>query len=261
MGEFSELTIKILFLFLPGIIYCLIYEKLTFNPDKEFNYFIIHSFIFGIISYFIYGIYLCFRGQSLEDIHFLTDLLSTGAKQIHVNEIFAASIIGCLLALFITWMKNQRVLYNIFRKNSYKQFIIEEEKNIKFFWVNKNINIKRPDFVNILRFLNPIKVFDNDVWNNIFNNNEDEYKWVLVKDHILNLKYEGWVYKFSDSVKNNELFLKDVIVSNIENIELYRTPGLYITRKKDDITIEFFAIKPTNLIDRYKEEEYANTRR
>ena len=55
--------------------------------------------------------------------------------------------------------------------------------------------------------------------------------------------------------KENELFLKDVIVYDEDDEELKRLPGLYITRKPDDITIEFFAIQPTELIDRYDKEE------
>ena len=58
MNEFSITTVKILLLFLPGIIYCLIHEKITFHPKREFNYFLIRSFVFGVVSYFIYGIYI-----------------------------------------------------------------------------------------------------------------------------------------------------------------------------------------------------------
>lgn len=53
MDILSITTIKILLLFFPGIIYCLVHEKITFHPKREFNYFLIRSFVleFFHISY------------------------------------------------------------------------------------------------------------------------------------------------------------------------------------------------------------------
>ena len=68
----SITTIKILLLFFPGIIYCLVHEKITFHPKREFNYFLLRSFVFGVISYITYGIIsVIFQGKDLEDVYFL----------------------------------------------------------------------------------------------------------------------------------------------------------------------------------------------
>lgn len=254
MGEFSILTIKLLFLFLPGIVYCLVYDMITFHQKKEFNYFIIHSFIFGVISYFIYGVITFIKEQSFNEIHFLKDLLNNNAK-LHINEIFYATIIGFVLSIFIAWLKNQSVFKNILNKDFYKNFYNIERKNIDKWILKFSMPIISINFKNILNFLNPFKVCQGDVWNNIFNSNDDDTKWVTIEDHFLKQKYEGWVYKYSDTYKENELFLKDVIIYDEQGHEVKRTPGLYIARKPEEITIEFFAIKPTELIYRYKKED------
>lgn len=249
---------------MPGIIYCLVHEKITFHPKREFNYFLIRSFVFGVVSYFLYGMYIIiFQGKSLEDINFLKNIiLSNKIDNLQVNEIFFASICAIVWAVIYAWIKNQHVFENIFRKDFYTNFYEKKYWQIDCpFKRQKCSCLKIPyiriDFVRILKFLYPFKVCESDVWNSIFNSNDETLKWANIIDSKLNLKYEGWVYKFSDTYKENELFLKDVIVYNEDGEELKRLPGLYITRKSDDITIEFFAIEPTSLIERYKEDENA----
>lgn len=221
MGDFSELTIKLLFLFLPGIIYCILLYKLTFRPKKDFNFFLIYSFIFGIMIYGIYSITKHFLfGKSFE-IYFLKDLF-IHSKTFHYSEVFWVSLLGILLAIGYSWFTN-----------------------------NKKLHF--PTFLKIYNKLNITRKFDRiDVWSEIFSTPDPNYSWVLITDFDANQKYEGWINKFSDNVKDNELFIRDVIVYDMSDNELYRTPALYITRKSDSITIEFFMITKGKHYNRYK---------
>ena len=262
MTGFSILTIKLLFLFLPGIIFSLVYERITFHTKKEFNYFIIHSFIFGVLSYYIYGLYIKLFHNCLKtkELYFLKDLLKSNDNSLHIKEIFIASLIGLFLAIIFAWFKNQHVFENIIKGEFYKQFYeITKKPIICPFSFEKCKKFKIPFITiklnTILKFLNPFKICENDVWNNLFNNRDDDMKWVSVSDNAQKLRYEGWVAKYSYSYKENELFLRDVIVYNEDDDEIKRVPAIYLTRKSDNITIEFIAITPTELIDRYKGDE------
>ena len=116
MDILSITTIKILLLFFPGIIYCLVHEKITFHPKREFNYFLIRSFVFGVLSYFVYGMYITiFQGKTLEDVVFLKYITSaTKIDELQVYEIFYASICATTWAIIYAWLKNQHVFENIF---------------------------------------------------------------------------------------------------------------------------------------------------
>lgn len=262
MTEFSILTIKLLFLFLPGIIFSLVYEKITFHTKKEFNYFIIHSFIFGVLSYFIYGLYLKIfhSNPSKQEIYFLQDLLKSDSNVLHIKEIFIASIIGLFLSILIAWFKNQHVIENLKKVEFYKQFFSIKMKPI----ICPFLFIKCPKFTapyleikfkNIIKFLNPFKTCEHDVWYNLFNNDNDNMKWVSITDNAQKLRYEGWVAKYSYSYKENELFIRDVIVYNEDDDEIKRVPGIYLSRNADNLTVEFIAMEATDLIDRYKGDE------
>jgi hypothetical protein len=60
------------------------------------------------------------------------------------------------------------------------------------------------------------------------------------RDHNLNLYYQGWVQAFSESHEENEILLRNVEVFKNDTGELiYSVPGMYITRNKSDLTLEF----------------------
>ena len=76
---------------------------------------------------------------------------------------------------------------------------------------------------------------DADVWE-CFN---DIYKsrWVIVRDHKLNLAYYGWIKFYSDSEKFRELLLENVeTYENTNWTFLYNSEILYISREKADLS-------------------------
>ena len=120
MGEFSILTIKLLFLFLPGIIYCLLYERWNFCPKKEFNMFIIYSFLGGVYSYSVYyGFIKLFKIH--QDVFFIGDILNCQGDSIHYNEILWPCLISILTVYFISHWRTHHIDKKIFKKSTYTE--------------------------------------------------------------------------------------------------------------------------------------------
>lgn len=191
------------------------------------------------MSYGIYAICLkIFIGNNAK-IHFLEDIFSKNTS-FDYNEIFIVSIIAIIAVVLYSYFVNNKVLYNL------NKYINKQE------WIATNL----PTFLKIYKFVAVTRKFDRiDVWSEIFDTPDSNYHWVLVTDLETKQKFEGWVNKFSDNAKDNELFLRDVIVYDLKDKELYRTPALYIARKSDNITIEFFRVHKTKHYNRYKKQK------
>jgi len=222
--EISELTLRLLLLFLPGIIITLILERLTVSDEKRHFYFILSSFLYGIFSYAFYALLLIIfdclpRIEINTNVIFLDALIDEEIK-INFGEILKVSIISVVLGFFIATLINQKYLHR------FSQFIGISKK-----------------FAEI------------DVWGYLLNSKDDELRWVRVRDTEHNLCFEGWIEAFSDTHKNNELFLRDVIVfKNDTGDKLYNVPGLYISRNPDNLTVEFYALQ-TDLKKKFEEKE------
>ncbi len=208
MGEFSILTIKLLFLFLPGIIYCLLYERWNFCPKKEFNMFIIHSFLWGVYSYSIY--YMIIKLFKIkQEIFFIGDILNTQTGSIHYNEILWACLIAFITVYIISHWKTHHINKKIFKKSTYTEPV---------------------GFLDFFRKLTPTNIEHSlGVWDCVFDNLfEDNSTWIKVYYPKGNRIYYGYLDKYSDTVKDNELYLTDVKVQDINGIEIKHVDGLYI---------------------------------
>jgi hypothetical protein len=95
----------------------------------------------------------------------------------------------------------------------------------------------------LTRFLQCIRATkrygDEDVWDFTFNSREAEVEYVNVRDFEKEITYSGWVELFSESEKQRELLLRDVIVYDWEGKELFKMARVYLARKSDNIDIEF----------------------
>ena len=80
---------------------------------------------------------------------------------------------------------------------------------------------------------------DEDVWDFTFNSGKPEVEYVHVRDFEKKITYAGWVEAFSETEKQRELRLRDVIVYDFEGNVLFETPRVYLARKMDNIDIEF----------------------
>lgn len=59
------------------------------------------------------------------------------------------------------------------------------------------------------------------------------------RDFEKKITYAGWVEAFSETEKQRELRLRDVIAYDFEGNVSLRTPRVYLARKIDNIDIEF----------------------
>ena len=99
------------------------------------------------------------------------------------------------------------------------------------------------------------KYGDVDVWSYVMNMEKQE--WFIVRDLQYDIMYEGWIQVFSDSTENDELFMRDVkVYRNSTGDALYETPGLYLPRKREGLTIEMPSLNPDlgQAIDRKEEK-------
>ena len=92
----------------------------------------------------------------------------------------------------------------------------------------------------ILRAIGATKRYgDEDVWDYMFNSGRAEVEYVHLRDFDKKLAYAGWVEVWSESEKQRELVLRDVIVYDFDGRALFETPRVYLARKADSIDIEF----------------------
>lgn len=205
--ELTSLTMKVLFLFLPGIISCILIASLTETTYSSSFQFIVRAFVLGCLSYLmliiIYTLLNWFLNPiPIYEVHFLTSILKD-SSEIDFYEILYVSLCSILLSLIISKSINKAYLHKIARK-------------LKI----GNISGHR------------------DVWNKLLSH--DEVEWLLVKDRAKKLMYEGWLEQYYATHNEGELFLKDVFVyDDVTGEKYYELEGLYIVFNKDTMTIEF----------------------
>jgi hypothetical protein len=208
----------------PGIISLLIIEKLSFHKEYRLFQILIYSLILGFANYcFYYSILEGVNGIFHKD-HPCTFFiaLSDNSIKLDFGEIALVSLLALLTGYIVTALINLKILNRLGL----------------FFRVTK-------------------KFGDLDVWSYVMNSKNTE--WVVIRDQQRDLMYEGWVELFSDSTEQDELLLRDVIVfTNSTGKELYRTPGLYLPKRRENITIEFPGLKYTEFIDRPTQKERKN---
>lgn len=208
--NFSELTVRLLLIFFPGIIAALIINSLTTHKKKDFNFFLLYSFLLGLTSYFI--VYLCvfvnniivnLNGYKAKlKLQFL-ESLTNGKSPIQISEVLITTFIAIVIAIVISFIMNQGLLHKMARK------------------------------------LKVTSQFgENDVWEHVFNS--PDVDWVTVRDFENDLMYQGHLEAFSDTFTSNELWLRDVFVySSSTGEELYKIDAVYLTRNPNNLTIEF----------------------
>ncbi len=91
-----------------------------------------------------------------------------------------------------------------------------------------------------LQYIGATKKFgDEDVWDFTFNASIPDVAYVHVRDFEHGYLYAGWVNSFSETGRLRELVLLNVIVYDLDGVEKYRTPRLYIARSPENTHIEF----------------------
>lgn len=207
----SEFTLRILLLFLPGIVTRLLIERLTVPHDKGQLYFFLHAFITGVFAYLCYAAVLvswgAIFGFASPRVYFLAALLDS-------NQPISVAEVGWVCAIAIV--------------NGFALSALINHKTLSRLAQRLRITKRFGDF---------------DVWGFLHTSTTDSLKWVRVRDHQHNLCYEGWVGAFSDTHAPCELFLREVrVFRNDSGKQLYEVPGLYLTQDPQAIALEFYAL-------------------
>ena len=198
--EISTFTIRILFLFFPGILSAYVIDKLTVHRERKIPFFLLNVFLLGIFSYALYFLILPIFKTNHETNVFKvltnTDIIITNW------DLFFLSLIGILIGLAVSWFS----------------------KNKLFFKIAQCLSISK-------------KISDLDIWGYLFN--LEDLTWIFVRDHKNGLLYRRCLDAFSDDSKNAELLLTRVSVyKENDDSHLYDLRMIYLSRNREDITIE-----------------------
>jgi hypothetical protein len=209
---FTDLTIRLLLLFLPGIVCFLIIEALTVHRERKTHEVLFFTFLYGMLSYLFYGLILLSAGVRFSKQRWLYSIspdpsffrsLSDSKVQLDFWEIGSVTAGAVVLAFILSFCDKKKLLHKA---------------------------------ANMLRVTN--KFGEPDVWNYAFN--LDDARWCVVRDLTNHLMYQGYIHAFSDVEEAAELILTQVVVYNEQTTqECYRADRMYLARKKDDLTIEF----------------------
>ena len=204
--EITDFVVKIILLFLPGVIAFLIIERITIHKEIKIHRLIIYSLLLGFICYSIFNLIMMIIKNNVNyRCSFFISLTENNIQSLDLIEIFYVALISIFVGYISSYLINYKILHKI-------AYIIKASK----------------------------KFGDIDVWSYIMNSSNEEIEWVVVRDIENDLIYEGWVNAFSDGNDRNELFLRYVIVfRNSTGKKLYEVPALYLARNRDKLIIEF----------------------
>lgn len=209
--EFSELALRVLLLFFPGLLCTWIVDALTVHRKWAPLDVLLRSFVFGISAYGLY--WARCRGCSftifshsfsipVRQFAFAKALLDSKAV-ISFSEIAIVSFIATAFALAFAGFATHKVGHRVARM----------------------LGCTR-------------KSGELDVWGWAMNSREIQY--ATVRDHEKDLVYDGWIKSFSDDGVDHELLLNDVSVyRNSDGRPLYSVGAIYLCLDKHNFSIEF----------------------
>ncbi|MBA7498108.1 hypothetical protein ES704_00843 [subsurface metagenome] len=219
--EFSEFALRVILLFLPGIVSLLIIDNLTNHKEYKLYEKAIYSLIYSFFCYYLFYLLLIIYGFWFKvKIHFsFFDALINKESVLDFNEIGYTTIISIFVGFIFSAFINYKVVNKIARK----------------FKITK-------------------KYAEVNVWSYLMNS--EKMEWVVIRDIKNDLMYEGWIEAFSDSTEKDEIFLRDVkVFKNSTSEELYDILGLYLPSKRVNLIVEFPTLEFTELINRSEKKE------
>ena len=223
--QLSDLALRIIFLFIPGIVSLIIIDNLTNHKEYKIYQILLYPLLLGFICYSFYFLLLIMLQKifGINTTFSFFEALVDNTKTLDFKEIISVSGLSIITGVVATYMINHKVLHRIAQATRITK-----------------------------------KYGDIDVWSYIMNSPDSV--WVVVRDIEIDLMYEGWIEAFSSGVEKDELFLRDVIVfRNSTGGELYKIPGLYLHKNRKNLIFEFpkleFSFKERN-IENIKERSH-----
>jgi hypothetical protein len=181
----TELTVRLLLLFLPGIICYLTVDALIVHRERKVHEIFLFSFVYGLLSYSIYFLIASFFTVVAGRLHVplppaqlsILQCLCDNKTAINWVEVGLATGLAPFLGVLISVAHEKSWLYRAAR------------------WLK------------ITKKLGPA-----NVWTFVVN--APEAKWATVRDLPNNLMFQGYVLAFSDLEEPAEVFLTNVNVYN-----------------------------------------------
>lgn len=211
---FNETIIKILFLFLPGIIAVSIMQYFK-NKNRKYtvNETFLYSFIIGVISYVIYSIF---------EKEVITKLINynTNNFPLVTKDIFYLCSIGILLGVMFTYLRTHGVINKIFSyfKISYEdgyETVLETIHKYDFGELEK----VREKFVQI-------KLLDGTA----------DY-FGFIKHYEIHNEYTEFLLFGNDSIKKEPVEI--IFKNNLGPSKEYKQDAVYLLLKNGSFVIEF----------------------
>jgi hypothetical protein len=201
--EPSEFTLRIILLFIPGIIAFLIIDRLSAQEETRIHNILAYSLVLGFTSYSLYFLLVKILNSilciSIKFIFF--DALTDRKITIDFLEIIIVSTLAIFLGYFVAFCVERKLLYKV---------------------------------AQMLRISNIIG--GTDVFSHLLN--KEEIVWIRVRDAKNDLIYEGKVDDFSESADFEEIYISDVTVYDSAQNIVDHLSGLYLNRKTTDLVIE-----------------------
>lgn len=202
----TEFTLKLLFLFFPGIISFLILDSFTDHRKAEVHHWVVYSFALGVCDYLIY--YLICRFCYGAEFLMAFQRIANGDMTLDFVEIAWVSLIAILFGAFVTAAINRSWIFNFVSK------------------IGISNKYSEPSLLNYL----------------ICRDLAELDKWVRIRDFENDIIYEGYIKAYSDPRENvDALTLKDTRVYVLSSGEhIYDVNVSYIPIKQEKMIVEFF---------------------
>jgi hypothetical protein len=220
--QISELAMRLIILFVPGLVAVLVVDSLTIHRKWSSFEFSIYAILLGFMSYIFYQLVLdliglCNLFTSKTYTHKVVTFWSSlfnNTIPISINELIYTCLCGFTLGLMVTLAINNKYLYRLGKALCVTDVYGEEELYTAFM---------RSDVV----------------------------KWVWIRHTSIGLTYEGWVKNFSEDDNLHEIVLGDVkIYSTVDSTLLYELSSIYLVAPRGTFVIEI----PTDPMENKKND-------
>lgn len=113
--EISEVTVRLLLVFFPGIICAIIVDALTVHRERKLWSFVLNSFVLGLGCYLVtFALWRLFAPGQVTIMESLLHLKAKEGKEaIAVVEIVVATVLSVPLAFGLSYLSNHKVLHRL----------------------------------------------------------------------------------------------------------------------------------------------------
>ena len=182
---------------MPGYIGYSLAKALRINSeiDKQEQQWVslINIFVFTLCCYVIYDL---LERYLIKNNRSILDAFYISGYRLTIEDIIILFSISSILGLIYALLSNQEILYKIF-------------KRLK---ITKNIS-------------------KCDLWSGFVK--DRDCPWVIFRDYVNGLTYDGYIKKYSGTNQKRELMLADVIVYDTQTSkELYRSKYILFIKKR-----------------------------